>query len=170
MEKKCRYCAMMIPKEASICPHCGKKQEWTLGAKIFVILLVTMAVTAVMGEKQRYRDRGTANTGEQHQQAVAPSHFASIGSISTVGFTGMNNIHIFKDVDALKKVNTAIIRKDYVETVVELIKEGRVVTVPSGTQVKILDILPFDGGYEVRIEGGLHAGKRGFTLKEWIMG
>ena len=24
-EKKCKHCAMMIPKEAKICPHCRKK-------------------------------------------------------------------------------------------------------------------------------------------------
>ena len=31
MEKKCKFCAMMIPKEASICPHCRKRQGILLG-------------------------------------------------------------------------------------------------------------------------------------------
>lgn len=32
-EKKCKYCAMMIPKEAKICPHCRKKQGMSLLVK-----------------------------------------------------------------------------------------------------------------------------------------
>lgn len=40
MEKKCRYCAMMIPKDAKICPHCRKKLVWSIFAKIFVGLTV----------------------------------------------------------------------------------------------------------------------------------
>jgi len=39
-EKKCKYCAMMIPKDAAICPHCRKKQGWTWPAKIFLALII----------------------------------------------------------------------------------------------------------------------------------
>jgi len=34
-EKKCRHCAMMIPKEAKVCPHCRKTQ----GTSTFVWVL-----------------------------------------------------------------------------------------------------------------------------------
>ena len=46
-EKKCKYCAMMIPHEAKICPHCRKVQGWTLPAKMFACFLLLMAFTAV---------------------------------------------------------------------------------------------------------------------------
>lgn len=45
-DKKCKYCAMMIPKEAKICPHCRKKLGLlTLPVKIIlVILLIPLAL------------------------------------------------------------------------------------------------------------------------------
>lgn len=47
-EKKCKYCAMMIPEEASICPHCRKPQGWTMAAKIFVGL-ATLIFIGILG-------------------------------------------------------------------------------------------------------------------------
>ncbi len=40
-DKKCKYCAMMIPKEAKICPHCRKKLViLTLPVKIILVILL----------------------------------------------------------------------------------------------------------------------------------
>jgi len=47
-EKKCRYCAMMIPGDARICPHCRKPQGWTIPAKIFATLLAVVIFGAIM--------------------------------------------------------------------------------------------------------------------------
>jgi hypothetical protein len=44
MEKKCKYCAMMIPKEASICPHCRKKQGTSTGVKILAVIFILMGI------------------------------------------------------------------------------------------------------------------------------
>lgn len=38
-EKKCKYCAMMIPKEAKICPHCRKKMPISYGAGCAIIVV-----------------------------------------------------------------------------------------------------------------------------------
>lgn len=38
-EKKCKHCAMMIPKEAKVCPYCRKK----LGTSNFVIFILIIA-------------------------------------------------------------------------------------------------------------------------------
>lgn len=38
-QKKCKHCAMMIPKEAKICPHCRKKMPLS-GVKIIVISVI----------------------------------------------------------------------------------------------------------------------------------
>jgi len=37
-DKKCRHCAMFIPKEAKICPHCRKRQGMSLPLKIILII------------------------------------------------------------------------------------------------------------------------------------
>lgn len=49
MEKQCRYCAMMIPKAAKICPHCRKTLGWTLPAKIGVALLFLFIFGGLFG-------------------------------------------------------------------------------------------------------------------------
>jgi hypothetical protein len=47
-EKKCKYCAMMIPKDAKICPHCRKTLGWTLPAKIFAGFFLLIVINAAM--------------------------------------------------------------------------------------------------------------------------
>jgi hypothetical protein len=49
-EKKCKYCAMMIPYDARICPHCRKKQPSTIKTVIAVgvILILLGPCIAVM--------------------------------------------------------------------------------------------------------------------------
>jgi len=47
--KKCHKCAMMIPKEARICPHCRKPQGWTLPAKIVAVILGFGFLSAIFG-------------------------------------------------------------------------------------------------------------------------
>lgn len=43
-EKKCRHCAMMIPKEAKVCPHCRKKQGTSIGVWILAIIFILMGI------------------------------------------------------------------------------------------------------------------------------
>lgn len=47
-EKKCKHCAMMIPKDAKICPYCRKKLGWTLPAKIGVVILALWGIGIAM--------------------------------------------------------------------------------------------------------------------------
>jgi hypothetical protein len=44
-EKKCKHCAMMIPKDAKICPHCKEKQ----GTSLLVGFLAIIAVFIFIG-------------------------------------------------------------------------------------------------------------------------
>ena len=39
-EKKCSYCAMMIPKEAKICPHCRKKMPLKVSTLIITAFVI----------------------------------------------------------------------------------------------------------------------------------
>lgn len=40
-EKKCRHCAMIIPKEANVCPFCRKKIGLSVATKILLTLLLS---------------------------------------------------------------------------------------------------------------------------------
>jgi hypothetical protein len=55
MEKKCRYCAMMIPGKAKICPYCRKTQGWTIGAIIgsILVFLFLMIMLGTMASKDQ---------------------------------------------------------------------------------------------------------------------
>ncbi len=50
MEKKCRYCAMMIPQEASICPHCRKRLKTSLLTKIMAGFFILAFVGYCQGQ------------------------------------------------------------------------------------------------------------------------
>jgi hypothetical protein len=58
MEKKCKYCAMMIPKEASICPHCRKRQGTSTGVKILAVIFILIGIgmcQSLMSNKGSYQ-------------------------------------------------------------------------------------------------------------------
>ena len=48
MEKKCSYCAMMIPKEAKVCPHCRKKMPISSAAGFIIIIISTIAIISIL--------------------------------------------------------------------------------------------------------------------------
>ncbi|MCK9362095.1 MAG: OB-fold putative lipoprotein [Syntrophales bacterium] len=73
MEKKCRYCAMMIPKDAKICPHCRKKFGWTWPVKIVVGLIVLGVIGSFMGKNSR-------ETPQAPKPAAKPTEIISITS------------------------------------------------------------------------------------------
>ena len=51
-EKKCHYCAMIIPKEAKICPHCRKKMPLSAGAILAVIVISTFIIVWAISSSQ----------------------------------------------------------------------------------------------------------------------
>lgn len=52
-EKKCRHCAMMIPKEAKICPYCRKKQGASMVVAFFLILFIIFVFSIALNPLQR---------------------------------------------------------------------------------------------------------------------
>jgi len=59
MEKKCKYCAMMIPKEAEICPHCRKRLRTSFLTKSILAIIVLLCVSYLFGTPsfQSYKDK-----------------------------------------------------------------------------------------------------------------
>jgi len=55
-EKKCKYCAMMIPAEAKLCPYCRKKQTSTLLIAYIAGFFLFIFLIAIISEKITYRE------------------------------------------------------------------------------------------------------------------
>jgi hypothetical protein len=47
-EKRCRHCAMMIPKEAKICPLCRKRQGVSSPLALFLILIAGLCIIGLI--------------------------------------------------------------------------------------------------------------------------
>ncbi|MBU1569436.1 MAG: RING-HC finger protein [Proteobacteria bacterium] len=67
MEKKCKYCAMMIPKEAKVCPHCRKKQG-TSG----IVWLVAIILLLILFERWKPFASNEDSTKQTPQPIQAP--------------------------------------------------------------------------------------------------
>lgn len=52
-EKKCKHCAMMIPADAKICPHCRKKQGMGPVIKILLAILVLAWIGSIMARSEK---------------------------------------------------------------------------------------------------------------------
>jgi hypothetical protein len=50
-QKTCRYCSMLILKDAKICPHCGKKLGWSWPVKVLVGMAILVTLSFIMGRK-----------------------------------------------------------------------------------------------------------------------
>lgn len=64
-EKKCKHCAMMIPRDAKICPHCREKLGLTWPVKIFLALIVVGIFGAFIGNN-------TNSTSSAQKEAERP--------------------------------------------------------------------------------------------------
>lgn len=51
MEKKCKHCAMMVPKDAKICPYCRKRLTTSLITKAVAAFFILMFISMVFGNK-----------------------------------------------------------------------------------------------------------------------
>ncbi len=77
MEKKCKYCAMMVPEEASICPYCRKRLKTSLLTKIVIGLFCLAAIAYCQKISHKYSTPSLNNY-------TSPS-----AAIEQQGFAGM---------------------------------------------------------------------------------
>ena len=81
MEKKCKYCAMMISKEAKICPHCRKKQGMTLLGKIiigfFLFILLCIFVSEI-GKQPGQRPSSQQKPATDQYNANPPDYLKKL--------------------------------------------------------------------------------------------
>ena len=110
-EKKCKHCAMSIPKDARICPHCRKKQRGPLTPVLFLIaflMLVNWLFSGFAPEGKNPPPATTASTGPiLPTAAVIPEpvlelqgwnwreeydYFIAEGTVKNVSAASINNV------------------------------------------------------------------------------
>jgi hypothetical protein len=67
-EKKCKYCSMMIPADAKICPCCRKTLGWTLPAKIVLGIIVIGIIIPLMSKKEQTSQNKEATTPKVNEE------------------------------------------------------------------------------------------------------
>jgi len=73
-EKKCKYCAMMIPKEAKFCPHCRKRQKMRLFTKILIGFFLFFVFCMLLGEiSNRSKYKSSSQQTQQQKTKKSPS-------------------------------------------------------------------------------------------------
>ena len=71
-EKKCKYCAMWIPKEAKICPHCRKKQPSTTSGLIILLSIIIGVIWYMSsGTSQKTVTEPSIRTISPKEKAIA---------------------------------------------------------------------------------------------------
>lgn len=112
--KKCPHCAMMIPREARVCPHCRKQQGLSSGMKFILGLILFLIIMAWIGSMSRGPGNGSSSSMEDRAFTAWAMHSVFIKntlkapstadfapkSESSVETVGPNTYKITSHVDA----------------------------------------------------------------------
>lgn len=69
-EKKCPHCAMAIPKDAKICPHCRKTLGFTVPAKIGIGFIALLIFAGIIGRHERTTPKEVSKPIKSEQAEV----------------------------------------------------------------------------------------------------
>lgn len=84
-EKKCPKCAMLIPKEAKVCPHCRKKFGMTWPLKIFLIIVALIIIGNLIDKKLKIPTQPISPTSSKTiKRKRTPTVTPSFNAISMV--------------------------------------------------------------------------------------
>ena len=116
-EKKCKYCSLMIPKDAKICPHCRKKQGIGFLGKIFLVFFIIVVFGAIMASLEEKPSKSSPSPARQETtltavgQAIKNTHpFWSNNICNAIGekkiFIGMTKDQVVAAWGKPYKINT----------------------------------------------------------------
>jgi hypothetical protein len=92
-EKKCRYCAMMIPKEAKICPHCRKRQGLSWPVKILLTLIgLALLPSFIRGITEYEKAKSTTSSTTSHDLSSKQEALSSVKLKYNWGKAGFDNV------------------------------------------------------------------------------
>jgi len=153
-ERKCPHCAMIIPSEAKICPHCRKQLATSTVVKVtlaFIIILVLFAWIVSLCTRT-YRGVTTSTSS------------VSIGQEGVLD-SGSELTPVAIDKTAFDEWTKARVAKDE-QGMLQLILQGRIVSVEKNTRIKVIDQAMFIR--KVRILDGKHQDMAGWVAYEYI--
>jgi RNA polymerase subunit RPABC4/transcription elongation factor Spt4 len=150
-EKKCKYCAMMIPKEAKICPHCRKKQgtSFFVGflAVIFGLIIISMMINALSEHKP-----------------IGQRSSVSVGKEGIINGGGEETLLTVSESAFDEWIKAKAANDEY--AMGAMFMNGKAFTVKSGTKALVIDQSMFKR--RVRILEGKYKGISGWTAMEHV--
>jgi len=152
-EKKCKYCAMMIPKEAKICPHCRKTQgtSFAVGCLAVILVLIVMGIAITS-----FKDSSTSPTTSTSSVSVGKEGRLDSGAPETpVAVTEA----------AFDAWTSAAVAKDK-HGMASLLVSGKVFGVKQGTKALVIDNAMFKR--KIRVLEGKYKGASGWIAMEHI--
>ena len=124
MEKKCKYCVTMIPKEASVCPHCMKKQGMSSLSKLFVLLIIILVVSGIIGIILGRKD--SANVFLSTKWEYTESKNEMTGKVAKVAFkSSVNTVNFYSPYQGVQHGTIMVIAEPNI--VIFYVEKGQVV-------------------------------------------
>lgn len=145
-EKKCKHCAMMISKEAKVCPHCRKRQGMSVVGGIFLVVAIFFLFGLIMA----------IATGDKSSKGTGDNGVLNSGAEFTP---------VARTEQALDEWVSAGVAKDKHGQAI-LLASNKVVGVKSGTKVLVIDRAT--GSRKIRVVEGKEQGLSGWVLKEYV--
>ncbi len=148
-QKKCKHCAMMVPKEASICPHCRKRIKTSLFTKIIAGFFILVFIGYCQGVSNK---------------SSTPS--IPIGQKGILAGTSGTHSPVAVTNDALDQFQKHKTVNDQ-HGITQQIVSGSLFSVKNGTKVLVIE----HGSMfvrKIRVLEGEMKGRAGFVPEEWI--
>ena len=148
-QKKCKHCAMDIPKEALVCPHCRKRLRQSTTVRVVLGGLLLLFIIAMV---RTSNDTSSPAVPIGGQGAL----IGTSGELTPVGVTEA----------ALQEILTSFRVKDR-DGMTQLLATGKAFAVPNGTKVLVVE----HGSMfirKIRVVEGTLKGRSGYVPHEWI--
>lgn len=175
-QTKCPSCGLNVPQLAN-CPRCGRVLKRSSRPLYFdrAVVIASLSLTVLVYGIYWFvfvepHAPGTApapnaNASTVSQSSSGPSLIGSEAQIGQRGQATPSSYFIGLDDDALSEFNHALSSADQYGAL-DLIARGRVIGIPPGTRVQIIDASFFMR--KVRVLEGDHAGSAGWIEMEHV--
>lgn len=157
MEKKCKYCAMMIPQEARICPYCRKQLVTSRRTKfllVFIILIVFMAWFRIIS----YHNSGP---GSKSTPSIS---LGEVGILS--GSSGTHTLVAVTEEVLDQFIKARVAKDEYGEGLI--LGSDLVFLVKNGTKVRVIEHGKGIFKRKIRILEGEMKDCAGYVPYEWV--